>query len=183
LVVLCLVIFLQGNIRLGMGMGMGMGMSMGMGSMFGARRRSGEATPPLPSPGGGAAASPALQAAVQAALALAGEKDKELALESEAEPDSPLSREADSEDLECGVCLDAAVEVAFAACQHKLCLACARHLTQQNKKPPHCPFCRRLVVGFQRVSATGLHGGSGGASRAASGEHGGGATPRAADAL
>lgn len=48
------------------------------------------------------------------------------------------------------------VEVAFASCQHKLCLACARNLTQQNKKPPHCPFCRRLVVGFQRVSVTGL---------------------------
>jgi hypothetical protein len=48
------------------------------------------------------------------------------------------------------------VEVAFASCQHKLCLACARNLTQQNKKPPHCPFCRAMVVGFQRVSATGL---------------------------
>lgn len=51
------------------------------------------------------------------------------------------------------------MEVAFAACQHKLCLECARNLTRQDKKPPHCPFCRRLVVGFQRVSATGaLHG-------------------------
>ncbi len=49
--------------------------------------------------------------------------------------------------------------MAFAACQHKLCLECARNLTRQDKKPPHCPFCRRLVVGFQRVSATGaLHG-------------------------
>ena len=44
------------------------------------------------------------------------------------------------------------MEVAFAACQHKLCLECARNLTRQNKRPPHCPFCRRLVVAFQRVS-------------------------------
>lgn len=52
------------------------------------------------------------------------------------------------------------MEVAFAACQHKLCLECARNLTRQDKKPPHCPFCRRLVVGFQRVSTSGtvLHG-------------------------
>lgn len=50
--------------------------------------------------------------------------------------------------------------MAFAACQHKLCLECALNLTRQDKKPPHCPFCRRLVVGFQRVSASGalLHG-------------------------
>lgn len=47
------------------------------------------------------------------------------------------------------------MEVAFASCQHKLCLECARNLTRQDKKPPHCPFCRRLVVGFQRVSTTG----------------------------
>lgn len=45
--------------------------------------------------------------------------------------------------------------MAFASCQHKLCLECARNLTRQDKKPPHCPFCRRLVVGFQRVSTTG----------------------------
>ena len=47
------------------------------------------------------------------------------------------------------------MEVAFAACQHKLCLECARNLTRQAKRPPHCPFCRRLVVAFQRVSPTG----------------------------
>lgn len=55
------------------------------------------------------------------------------------------------EDVECGVCLDHAVEVAFAGCDHALCLECARNLTNQEKKPPSCPFCRRLVVGFHRV--------------------------------
>ena len=65
------------------------------------------------------------------------------------------------------------VEVAFAACQHKLCLECARNLTRQNKKPPHCPFCRRLVVGFQRVSTTGatLHHHHEGGSRCSSPQH------------
>lgn len=63
------------------------------------------------------------------------------------------------------------VEVAFAACQHKLCLECARNLTRQNKKPPHCPFCRRMVVGFQRVSATGALLGPAGCSRATSPTH------------
>jgi hypothetical protein len=76
------------------------------------------------------------------------------------------------------------VEVAFAACHHKLCLECARNLTRQDKKPPHCPFCRRLVVGFQRVSATGMligSGGSGGgssSSRCASPKHAGGGAAR-----
>ncbi|EFN53948.1 hypothetical protein CHLNCDRAFT_136194 [Chlorella variabilis] len=159
----------QGNLRLG-GMalpGMGMGMGAAMGSMvFGMRRRSGEGggvlPPPPPEPGAAAAAAAVAaalageQGAVQA-LALASDKEKDLGLDSEGEPDSPLSQgEEDGEDVECGVCLDALVEVAFASCQHKLCLACARNLTQQNKKPPHCPFCRRLVVGFQRVSVTGL---------------------------
>lgn len=36
----------------------------------------------------------------------------------------------------------AQVEVAFAGCEHALCLECARNLTKQDKKPPHCPFCR-----------------------------------------
>jgi hypothetical protein len=81
------------------------------------------------------------------------------------------------------------VEVAFAACHHKLCLECARNLTRQDKKPPHCPFCRRLVVGFQRVSATGMlisSGGSGGgssSSRCISPKHSGGGAGGAARSL
>jgi hypothetical protein len=141
----------QGNVRLG--------------SMFGSLRerlRSSEAL--SPEAAGLVARAPSASARAAAAAGggpLLGEKhsEKDLALDSEPEPCSPTSEsEAEEEDEECGVCLDAVVEVAFAACQHKLCLECARNLTRQDKKPPHCPFCRRLVVGFQRVSATGaLH--------------------------
>lgn len=55
-------------------------------------------------------------------------------------------------DVECGVCLDRPIEVAFAGCSHALCVECARNLTKQEKKPPVCPFCRQMVVGFRRVS-------------------------------
>lgn len=54
-------------------------------------------------------------------------------------------------DAECGVCLDRRVEVAFAGCDHMLCLDCARNLTQMEKKPPYCPFCRRMVLGFRKA--------------------------------
>ncbi|KAL4440336.1 hypothetical protein ABPG75_003337 [Micractinium tetrahymenae] len=121
------------------------------------RLRSGEGTPSSPEALAAAAEGGAVHAAALATTLL-GEKhsEKDLALESEGEPGSPSDgSEGDAEDMECGVCLDAAVDVAFASCQHKLCLECARNLTRQDKKPPHCPFCRRLVIGFQRVSATG----------------------------
>ncbi len=52
---------------------------------------------------------------------------------------------------ECGVCLDATVEIGF-ACGHQLCLDCSRSLTLQNKRPPACPFCRQEVYQFLRVS-------------------------------
>ena len=58
------------------------------------------------------------------------------------------------EEAECGVCLDSGVEVAFAGCEHALCLQCARNLTKQDKKPPPCPFCRRMVVGFLKLPGT-----------------------------
>jgi E3 ubiquitin-protein ligase XBAT32/33 len=57
-------------------------------------------------------------------------------------------------DTECGVCLDSGVQVAFSGCEHALCLQCARNLTKQEKKPPSCPFCRRMVVGFTKVTLT-----------------------------
>uniref|UniRef100_A0A1D1ZMB5 RING-type domain-containing protein n=2 Tax=Auxenochlorella protothecoides TaxID=3075 RepID=A0A1D1ZMB5_AUXPR len=66
---------------------------------------------------------------------------------------SPKASTAEPEEAECGICLDAGVEVAFSGCEHALCLSCARHLTQAGKRPPHCPFCRRMVVGFTRVPA------------------------------
>lgn len=156
----------QGNVRLG--------------SMFGSLRerlRSSEAL--SPEAAGLVSRGPSASARAAAAAGggpLLGEKhsEKDLALDSEPEPCSPTSEsEAEEEDEECGVCLDAVVEVAFAACQHKLCLECARNLTRQDKKPPHCPFCRRLVVGFQRVSATGAHHGGSHSSRCTSptGQH------------
>lgn len=61
------------------------------------------------------------------------------------------SESDESEDMECGVCLDKVVQVAFSDCQHSLCIDCARHLTQQEKRPPCCPFCRRMIVGFIQV--------------------------------
>lgn len=56
-----------------------------------------------------------------------------------------------AKEIECGVCLDHVVEVAFSGCEHALCLECARNLTKQERKPPSCPFCRRMVVGFLKV--------------------------------
>jgi len=53
-----------------------------------------------------------------------------------------------TESRECGVCLDALVQVNFHQCGHELCVPCARNLTAQDKKPPLCPFCRQQVVGF-----------------------------------
>ena len=74
------------------------------------RLRSGElppvsrtASPPLPADVGGLAA---------AAVLLAGEKhsEKDLILESEVEAPSPsCATEEDTEDVECGVCLDSVV--------------------------------------------------------------------------
>ncbi len=56
---------------------------------------------------------------------------------------------ADSlETRECGVCLDANVQVKFHGCGHELCIDCSRSLTLQDKKPPLCPFCRETIVGF-----------------------------------
>jgi ankyrin repeat protein len=53
--------------------------------------------------------------------------------------------------IECGVCLDATVEIEF-ACSHQLCLDCSRSLTLQKKRPPICPFCRQEVYQFHKVS-------------------------------
>lgn len=65
----------------------------------------------------------------------------------------PSGSEASAEEAECGVCLDHGVEVAFASCQHKLCISCARNLTAQARKPPHCPFCRKVRAGVCGSSA------------------------------
>lgn len=52
---------------------------------------------------------------------------------------------------ECGVCLDATVDVEF-KCGHQLCLDCSRSLTLQHKRAPLCPFCRKEVYEFRRAS-------------------------------
>lgn len=54
---------------------------------------------------------------------------------------------------ECGVCLDATVDVEF-LCGHQLCLGCSRSLTKQNKCPPHCPFCRKDVYAFRPATTS-----------------------------
>lgn len=100
---------------------------------------------PVTVAGGGAAAE----------VQLSDSEIKDCCKVSDGDDDPSVAGSEESwEDQECGVCLDHAVEVAFAGCQHKLCIGCARNLTKQEKKPPHCPFCRRLVFGFERVSVT-----------------------------
>jgi hypothetical protein len=61
---------------------------------------------------------------------------------------SKSSSQGEEEDIECGVCLEQKVEVAFSGCNHSLCIDCARNLTKQEKRPPSCPFCRKMIVGF-----------------------------------
>ena len=61
---------------------------------------------------------------------------------------SRSSSQREEEDIECGVCLEQKVEVAFSGCNHSLCIECARNLTKQENRPPSCPFCRKMIVGF-----------------------------------
>ncbi len=49
----------------------------------------------------------------------------------------------DSEDTDCGICLDADHDVGINGCDHRLCIDCAVSLCEIHKKPPLCPFCRR----------------------------------------
>jgi hypothetical protein len=47
--------------------------------------------------------------------------------------------------------LQSQVEVAFSGCNHSLCIECCRNLTKQEKRPPSCPFCRKMIVGFCKL--------------------------------
>ena len=59
------------------------------------------------------------------------------------------------EDDDCGICLEAELDVALNGCRHRLCIDCAIRLCEVNKKPPLCPFCRNFIEGFHIFRATG----------------------------
>lgn len=54
-------------------------------------------------------------------------------------------------ECECGICLDQSIDLLFSSCHHGLCLGCARNLTKQAKKPPSCPFCRKMITSFEGI--------------------------------
>lgn len=62
-----------------------------------------------------------------------------------------VAAKRDEEEEDCGVCLDADEEVAINGCDHMLCVECAISLCMAHKKPPMCPFCRRIINGFHHV--------------------------------
>ena len=49
---------------------------------------------------------------------------------------------------ECGICLSRPHEVCIGICHHMLCNQCAISLCEAHKKPPVCPFCRRMIASF-----------------------------------
>ncbi|BDA44275.1 probable E3 ubiquitin-protein ligase XBOS33 at N-terminal half [Coccomyxa sp. Obi] len=55
------------------------------------------------------------------------------------------------DDDDCGICLEAELDVAINGCSHKLCVDCAIRLCEINKKPPLCPFCRHFIDGFNTL--------------------------------
>ncbi len=57
------------------------------------------------------------------------------------------------EDDDCGICLEAELDVAVNGCRHGLCIDCAIRLCEVNKKPPLCPFCRKFIEGFHTFRA------------------------------
>ena len=52
------------------------------------------------------------------------------------------------DDEDCGICLEAELDVSVNGCGHRLCIDCAIRLCEVNKKPPLCPFCRNFIEGF-----------------------------------
>ncbi|GLI70387.1 hypothetical protein VaNZ11_015168 [Volvox africanus] len=75
-------------------------------------------------------------------------KEKEVRKKEEAE-------EEEKEDgSQCEVCFAARVVVSPAGCHHGLCGRCAEQLCSGvTRRPLNCPFCRRVVSGFVRISA------------------------------
>ena len=82
-----------------------------------------------------------------------GGKDSDSSDTGGKESDSGSSEGNSVGGTECGVCLDAKVDVEF-LCGHQLCLGCSRSLTTQNKRPPHCPFCRKDVYVFRPATTS-----------------------------
>lgn len=68
-----------------------------------------------------------------------------------------VEMEEDEEDeLQCGVCLSARVEVSPAGCRHGVCSACAVRMcggTGVFQRPLNCPFCRRVVASFVKYDS------------------------------
>ena len=50
----------------------------------------------------------------------------------------------------CGVCMDEDTDIlVIQPCTHRLCLGCCRELVKLHTlKPALCPFCRRIILGF-----------------------------------
>ncbi|KAK9866030.1 hypothetical protein WJX84_004124 [Apatococcus fuscideae] len=57
---------------------------------------------------------------------------------------------------ECGICLSRPHEVCIGICHHMLCNECAISLCEAHKKPPMCPFCRRMIASFAPKPMGGL---------------------------
>lgn len=66
---------------------------------------------------------------------------------------SGFEPELAGEDDDCGICLEAELDVAVNGCRHGLCIDCAIRLCEVNKKPPLCPFCRKFIEGFHTFRA------------------------------
>ncbi|GIL63091.1 hypothetical protein Vafri_17065 [Volvox africanus] len=63
-------------------------------------------------------------------------------------------QEEEDEGSQCEVCFAARVAVSPAGCHHGLCGQCAEQLCSGvTRRPLNCPFCRRVVSGFVRISA------------------------------
>ncbi|CAK0737042.1 hypothetical protein CVIRNUC_000845 [Coccomyxa viridis] len=58
------------------------------------------------------------------------------------------------DDNDCGICLEADLDVAINGCKHRLCIDCSIRLCEVTKKPPLCPFCRNFIEGFHALQLT-----------------------------
>lgn len=61
------------------------------------------------------------------------------------------SRQLEEPPEECGVCLDAPVDVKIDNCTHKLCCECAKAICCLEGRAPQCPFCRGAMTGVSAI--------------------------------
>jgi hypothetical protein len=67
----------------------------------------------------------------------------------------PAGTQDASGDALCGVCLDAAPQVALAPCSHELCVGCCQRLLALNSRCVMvCPFCRASVARLLPLAAS-----------------------------